>query len=301
MNERIDDLIALAALGELTAEESRELNDAMRADPLVAEEVAASMAAAASLQSATAEDPPPTLKLSVMDAIAGVEQVPAASPAVSREPMAPQDPVAPVAPEEPVAGGGAAGVDDVAPDDVDGSSAADTTTTRPTSSGANGTDTTGTDTTVRPIGSHRSRRGLGPWLVAAAAAIAVVVGAVVVLSSGDEANPGDEIAAVIEADDAVQRPMAGEIGDLEVVYSATQDALVVTGQEIEPVGDDATYQVWLVDDAGPTSIGIAVPDGSGALRLRADGVDPAGAVVAITVEPLGGSEQPTMPIVAQTA
>ena len=33
MNERIDDLIALAALGELTDDESRELDHAVQSDP----------------------------------------------------------------------------------------------------------------------------------------------------------------------------------------------------------------------------------------------------------------------------
>ena len=36
MNERIDDLIALAALGELTDDESRELDHAVQSDPDVA-------------------------------------------------------------------------------------------------------------------------------------------------------------------------------------------------------------------------------------------------------------------------
>ena len=51
MNERIDDLIALAALGELTDDESRELDHAVQSDPEVAAELAAALEAAAAVQS----------------------------------------------------------------------------------------------------------------------------------------------------------------------------------------------------------------------------------------------------------
>lgn len=239
MNDRIEDLIALAALGELTASESRELDDAAVADPVVANELAAALTAAAALQSAGAEEPPARLKPALMDAIAGIPQ------------QAPVDPSSP-GPQ------------------------------------------------LRPIGSTRSGPRIGPWMVATAAAIAVLIGAAVVLSNGDDRTAGDEIAAVVDADDAVARSVAGEIGELQVVFSAEQDALVLTGDGIRTLPDDTTYQVWLVADGPPTSVGVAAPDDDGALELRVDGIDPTGAVVAITVEPSGGSEQPTTPIVAQT-
>lgn len=275
MNERIDDLIALAALGELTADEARELDDAVQADPAVAAELAAALEAAAAVQATVAEEPPPALRASVLDAIAGLPQQ---------------------APAGPDALGGAAPIElsHDAPPTGDAPST-DAPSTESTESG-----TSETPANVRAIGSARSWRGIGPWLAAAAAAIVVLVGAVVLLSDGDDAGVADEIAAVVEADDAVARSLSGEIGEIEVVYSAETDALVLTGDGIEPLPAGSTYQAWLVADGAPASVGTFAPDPDGVIALRADGVDPTGAVVAVTVEPAGGSEQPTMPIVAQT-
>ena len=59
MNGRIDDLIALAALGELNEQESAELDAAVAADPAVADELAEALASAAALQSSPVEPPPP--------------------------------------------------------------------------------------------------------------------------------------------------------------------------------------------------------------------------------------------------
>ncbi len=273
MNERIDDLIALAVLGELTADESRELDVAVQSDPEVAGELAAALEAAAAVQATVAEEPPPRLKASVLDAIAGLpQQAPGGPDALGGAAPTGGAPAAPVAP-------------DVAASSSPTGDAAETTEPLPA---------------VRSIGSARSRRGIVPWLAAAAAAVVVLVGAVVLLSDGDDPGVGDEIAAVVEADDAVARSLSGEIGELEVVYSAERDALVLTGDGIEPLPEGSTYQAWLVADGAPASVGTFAPDPDGAIALRANGFDPTGAVVAVTVEPEGGSEQPTMPIVAQT-
>jgi anti-sigma-K factor RskA len=304
MNERIDDLIVLATLGELTDDEARELDDAVQADPAVAAELAAALEAAAAVQATVAEEPPPALRASVLDAIAGLPQqapagpdalggaAPAARPLAAPAPTASAEPTAPTAPTAPTPPDAAA----TTPSSTEASPAA------PSSGDAPSTEsgTTEPPATVRAIGSARSRRGIGPWLAAAAAAIVVLVGAVVLLSDGDDAGVADEIAAVVEADDAVARSLSGEIGEIEVVYSAETDALVLTGDGIEPLPEGATYQAWLVADGAPASVGTFAPDPDGAIALRADGVDPTGAVVAVTVEPAGGSEQPTMPIVAQT-
>ncbi len=277
MNERIDDLITLAALGELTADEARELDAAVQADPAVARELDDALAAAAALQSAAPVSPPPTLRASVLDAIAGLPQGAAGAPPVLGGAAAPGEDESASVSASPTAG-----ADAVAAPDTTGPAEA--------------------PSVVRSIGSARSRRRIGPWIAAAAAAVVVVVGAVVVLSGdGDDPGVADEIAAVIDADDAVARSLSGDIGAIEVVFSAERDALVLTGDGIEPLPEGSTYQAWLVADGAPASVGTFAPDAEGTIALRADGVDPTGAVVAVTVEPAGGSEQPTMPIVAQTA
>jgi anti-sigma-K factor RskA len=247
MNDRIDDLIALAALGELTDQETVELDAAVAADPHLAAELNDALASAAALQSSPAEHPPPELKTSVMQAITGVAQT---SDATS----APPEPGLPApTPLEPT-----------------------------------------------PLAPDRRRAGRR-WvpLLAAAAALLVVVGGVIVATSQDPAD--DPIAAVVEADDAVSHSVSGPIGELQFVYSPGEDAFVLVGDSLEPPADETTYQVWLVTDGEATSLGTFEPDSEGSMEMRADGLDPTGSTIGITVEPAGGSEEPTLPMVAQSS
>lgn len=80
-SDRIDELIALAALGELTGEEQLELDDAVRRDAEVAAELDDVLAAAAAIQRPNAEEPPAGLRSSVLAAIASTPQEQAVSSA----------------------------------------------------------------------------------------------------------------------------------------------------------------------------------------------------------------------------
>jgi anti-sigma-K factor RskA len=245
MNERIDELIALAALGELTPAEAAELDAAVAADPRLAAELADALTSAAMLQASAVEEPPARLRASVLDAIAGLPQDGAApSPAVD---------------------------DDRATDD-------------------------GTSS-VRRIDAPRKRRWFAP-LAAAAAVLALVAGGVII-STNDEAD--DPIAAVVDAPDARSQTVSGSLGELQFVYSADEGAAVLIGESIDPAPEDATYQLWLVSDGVATSIGTFDPDSEGAAAVRVDGVDPTGSTIGVTVEPVGGSDEPTLPLVAQSA
>jgi anti-sigma-K factor RskA len=247
MNTRIDDLIALAALGELSEQESTELDAAARADPVVAEELAQALASAAAIQASPIEHPPPALRSSVLDAIAGLAQDPPAATDAA-EPDA--------TPAEPVEHG---------------------------------------DTARRDPG--RGRR-FAPLLAAAAVLLVVVGGALVVT---DRDGGEDPIAAVVEADDATATTLTGEMGELEMWYSPDQQAVVLIGDALAPVPEGSTYQVWLVAESGAgsaASVGTFEPTSEGTMAMRADGVDPAGSVMKITMEPAGGSPQPTGPLMA---
>lgn len=79
MDDRIDELITLAALGELTDAEQVELDAAAAADPAVAAELAAVLETVADLAAATPVAPSPSLRAGVLDAIAGTPQEPAAT------------------------------------------------------------------------------------------------------------------------------------------------------------------------------------------------------------------------------
>ncbi len=73
-DERIDELIALAALGELTAADELELDALLAEDPALDNEVDEALETAAALHGALAETPPERLRASVLDAIARAPQ-----------------------------------------------------------------------------------------------------------------------------------------------------------------------------------------------------------------------------------
>lgn len=73
-DERIDELIALAALGELTDAEEQELDALLAGDDELTSEMDEAMETAAMLHGAVSEAPPVDLRASVLDAIASTPQ-----------------------------------------------------------------------------------------------------------------------------------------------------------------------------------------------------------------------------------
>lgn len=242
-SDRIDELIALAALGELSALEQRELDEAVERDPVVAAELDEAITAAALLQRPHAEEPPPALRASVLAAIAATER------------------------EELVAGGATSAPAQVAAAPV---------------------------APVVSLAAERRKR-MRTLLMAAAVVAVFAVGGVALVATGNDSS--DPIAAVVDATDATTRSLTGEI-DLTVTYSASQDALVVQAAGLPVLTDDLTYQLWLVGDDGATSVGVFRPDADGSVAERFAEVNPSGFVLGVTEEPAGGSESPTLPILA---
>lgn len=238
-SDRTDELIALAALGELSEAERRELDRFAAGDSIVAAELAEALETAAGLQRPNAEQPPAALRQSVLAAIASTPQD--ASPVASHHERA--------------------------------------------------------STPVVSLEVERRRRRFRPTILTAAAAIALLVAGGVVLVAIDD-DPSDPIAAVVEAPDATTRRLDGELDTLTVVYSASEQALVVEGADVPVLDDTATYQLWLVDDDGATSVGVFRPDADGTVAERFSDTDPAGFVLGVTREPAGGSGLPTLPILA---
>lgn len=234
-SDRIDELIALAALGELSESERRELDVVVQSDPSVAGELDAALAAAAALQRPHVEQPPAALRNSVLSAIASTPQEHITSAAAPP--------------------------------------------------------------TAVSLDEERERRRFRPAILAAAAAVALfVAGGLVVITQADD--PSDPIAAVVEAPDASSRRLAGDIETLTAVYSPSEGALVIQGDSVLVLDDTETYQLWLVDDDGATSVGVFRPDEDGSVAERFAGADPTGFVIGVTEEPAGGSESPTLPILA---
>jgi anti-sigma-K factor RskA len=59
------------------------------------------------------------------------------------------------------------------------------------------------------------------------------------------------------------------------------------------------YQVWLIDDSGPKSAGILSVDenGQGVLIVTSDSPIGSFSTLGISIEPAGGSQQPTGEII----
>jgi anti-sigma-K factor RskA len=136
---------------------------------------------------------------------------------------------------------------------------------------------------------------------AAAAVVVLVVGALIVLPS-DEGD--DEIAAVVESEDANTIPMPGELPGLTIVHSAEEDAAVLLADRVPLPAGTNVYELWAIRNGTPESFATFRPDEDGRLSVYAAGLDPASAEVwAITEEQAGGSPtgQPTSDILAATA
>ena len=141
----------------------------------------------------------------------------------------------------------------------------------------------------------RPRRALAATGLAAAAAVAAAVGlgfwAASLSSSLDAerkalANSGR--AAAILADERSERLSLGENG--VVIRAPTGEAVMVV-RNLSKAPSGKTYEAWVIDAGGPVRAGL-FEGGDQQLVLLEERV-PEGAMVAVTLEPEGGSDQPT--------
>lgn len=153
----------------------------------------------------------------------------------------------------------------------------------------------------QPTGGAGANRW--PLLVAAVLVAVVAVAALgVVVSNSTGDDPNSEVAAVVEAPDAVSVALHSDDParagtDLAVVHSASHGATVVVGDHVHGTAPDLVYQLWGETAAGMEPAGVFVPGEDGIVEIpvnaELDGVESWN----VTVEPLGGSEEPTTDIV----
>lgn len=133
---------------------------------------------------------------------------------------------------------------------------------------------------------RRQRRALA--VVGAAAALVLIVSVMVARPS---TRPYD---AVLEAPDAVVTTLdGGELGTLQVIWSADRDQVAIVGNGTPQIDDGFVYQLWFLLDEGVAPAGLFAPDSDGMVRLVLDVDDIDGGGWGVTIEPDGGSEQPT--------
>nr|WP_306239298.1 anti-sigma factor [Ornithinimicrobium cryptoxanthini] len=151
----------------------------------------------------------------------------------------------------------------------------------------------------RRAARHRAPGRFSRWVLAGAAAAAVAVGAIAVTQWPDDASDPSIVAVqeVLDAPDAVRASGSVDGATVTVVtaYSIDRSVVVTEGLADAPEGQD--YQLWFVGgDGAAVSAGLLPRDDD---QFLLEG-DPGEAVaVGITLEPAGGSEQPTSdPLVA---
>jgi anti-sigma-K factor RskA len=154
---------------------------------------------------------------------------------------------------------------------------------------------------------ERGARRLAVKLVSVAAAVAVAVaialGVVTIRTQGQlDATRGElsqaqsrenAVAELLSAPDLRTVPVQGApagAGNVLVSRTLNRGMLLVSGMPKQPTA--STYQAWAIVGGTPHSIGLLGPAGTSAAPLVFDGLQGV-QEVAMTVEPAGGSPQPT--------
>ena len=143
------------------------------------------------------------------------------------------------------------------------------------------------------------RRGWVPFLVAAALALVVGIGATVTQPWADESDVPRLTAAeqVLQAPDAEEVFLdLGEAGRATVVRSKSEDRAVIRTEDMVSAPKGKAYELWFINGDEFTSAGL-MPDAPDQTVVL-DGSAAQAAAVGITVEPAEGSEQPTTPPIA---
>lgn len=150
---------------------------------------------------------------------------------------------------------------------------------------------------VVSLRAHAARRWLWQSVAAACVLLAAVAG-VWGYHQRQDANRAHARAAaitsVLEGRDTASVAGAVAGGQARIVYSKTEHRLVLIGQNIPEPARDKTYQLWMIDPAGhATSAGVFAPNSSGHVLVLASGDLADVAQMGISIEPAGGSAQPT--------
>lgn len=149
---------------------------------------------------------------------------------------------------------------------------------------------------VPPLPADRrepGRRSFRTLALVAAALVVVAVGGLTALRSL-RSNPLEEVVA---APDAVTVDLEGGVGTLRVVWSAERDQVALIGDGLQDPGEGKEYQLWLLgEDGSAAPEGVFSPE-DGRLRAVLTVADQDSAGWGVTIEPEGGSEVPTDPLV----
>ena len=285
------DLAAAYALNALSPEETAdyERHLASSADARREADSFGEVAATLGLDAEPVQ-PSPALRSSILSAIATTPQLPRQDAPATRSGTT--DAAAPAAAPAPVAAT-QAGLPEAQP------VIPTTVPARPTTKAATG----------RPASSSAQRRADRRWYsqplafaVAAVALVAVLLGVNTVtsaLNGGNGLNEALQLAQINAQPDAQRETIKlTNINDEQRVVATLvwsgelgQSALIVDG--LTALTEEQIYELWYIGEDGPISAGTFNTDRMGSSWQILDGTMASGDAVGVTVEPAGGSEQPT--------
>ena len=135
------------------------------------------------------------------------------------------------------------------------------------------------------------------WIAGVAAAVAVVALIGVAVWSASDSSPevAEQIEAVLELPDVEALELHGEVNGVRILHSPSSTAAVLVDDGMPDPGDDRAYQLWFSRDGIVTPANVFRPDSDGHVEVLVEDFQPVGAVIMVTVEPAGGSDQPTGP------
>jgi anti-sigma-K factor RskA len=126
----------------------------------------------------------------------------------------------------------------------------------------------------------------------AAGLIIIVSAAVIALNGGS----GDvTLAEVTSADDVMVATLEGDDADLLVSWSPELGRVAVEADELVAAGAGQVYELWAIVGETPVAAGLIEHDG-GDVRAVFEVDETDVGAWGITIEPAGGSDVPTPPI-----
>lgn len=140
-----------------------------------------------------------------------------------------------------------------------------------------------------------------PRILGAAAAVVLIVAAgfgVSQIQQEPESTLAASVTRVFDAPDARTATVdTANGGKVSVATSQSLGEMAVDTDELPALSEEQVYQLWSIEGATPESVGVLDDPDSGASMAMPD----EGTQVAITIEPSGGSDQPTTdPVVRVT-
>lgn len=298
MNEQKHTMTGAWALNALDAEEREQMRRYLEEDPEAAAEALAFEETAAELAGSLPPlAPRPEMKAAVMARIGTTRQL---SPLPEQEDPAP--------PADPTAG-----------HEAPAASAARAASAAPAASAPPGAPAEAPPAEVVPWDRYRASVRRSRWASIAAGVMLVttIVGVglwnservaeqearasleAMVSQQAEFEHEQAMLSTILSSDDAAHLVVPSqEGGALQLMYSRNQQAMIVHGADLPALPASQTYQLWMIDDSGDiTSAGLLEDPTSAMMR---DGAIPEGVTIGLTIEPTGGSEQPTMdPLAAE--